>query len=58
MKVMKMHLRIITIPNDGKHPKRAEGMLDLGIIRNANIWIENGKIVKITERCHREWMRK
>ncbi|MFP3318316.1 MAG: imidazolonepropionase [Thermoplasmata archaeon] len=48
MKVIENASEIITIPNDGKHPKRGEGMLDLGIIRNANIWIENGKIVKIT----------
>ncbi len=48
MKVIKNASEIITIPNDGKSPKKGLEMRDLGIIRNANIWIENGKVIKIT----------
>lgn len=48
MKVIENASEIITIPNDGVHPKRGEGMRDLGIVRNANIWIEGERVVKIT----------
>ena len=48
MKVIENANEIITIPNEGNKPKRGEGMRDLGVVRNANIWIDNGKIIRIT----------
>ncbi|MGC8688507.1 MAG: imidazolonepropionase [Thermoplasmata archaeon] len=48
MKVIENISELITIPNDGRHPKRGEGMRDLGIIRNVNLWIEDGKVLRIT----------
>ena len=39
---------ILTIPKGKSGPKKGKEMRDLGIIRNKNIWIENGRIAKIS----------
>ncbi len=41
--------QILTIPGGSTGPKRGKEMRDLGIIEKANIWIDNGKIVKISK---------
>jgi len=39
---------ILTLPKGRRGPKAGEEMRDLGILKNKNIWIRNGKILKIT----------
>ncbi|MDP8011586.1 MAG: imidazolonepropionase [Thermoplasmata archaeon] len=40
---------ILTIPHGYNKPKKGNEMRDLGIIKNSNIWIDRGKIIKITK---------
>ncbi|MGC8662904.1 MAG: imidazolonepropionase [Thermoplasmata archaeon] len=40
---------ILTIPNNGKYPKKGLEMRDLGVVKNANVWLENGKVKKISK---------
>jgi len=40
--------QILTIPPGSTGPKRGKEMLDLGIVEKANVWIENGKVVRIS----------